>query len=99
MAEKKVTVVARFFAKPGLEDEVRKKLLALVAPTRSESGCLNYDLHQDPDEPRHFMLYENWKSLQDLEEHLDKPYLRALKDQEEELFTEPIDITLWEMIS
>lgn len=99
MAEKKVTVLASFIAKPGLEDEVKEKLLALVAPTRSESGCINYDLHQDSDDPRRFMLYENWKSLRDLEEHLDKPYLKALKDKEEELFTEPIDITLWEMIS
>lgn len=99
MAEKKVTVLAKFTAKPGLEDDVKDELLGLVSPTRSEAGCINYDLHQSSDDPRSFMLYENWRSLNDLEDHLEKPYLRALKEKAEKILSEPIEITLWEMIS
>ncbi len=43
--------------------------------TRSEEGCLNYDLHQGTDEPSLLVLYENRRSQQDLDEHLEKPYI------------------------
>lgn len=41
MATKKVTVIVRIKAKPGLEGKVRKEVMALVAPTRGEAGCIN----------------------------------------------------------
>jgi quinol monooxygenase YgiN len=45
------------------------------------------------------MFYENWVSKKDLDEHLEMPYLRAFKAKAAELLAEPLDITLWEMIS
>jgi quinol monooxygenase YgiN len=45
------------------------------------------------------MLYENWVSKQDLDVHLEMPYLRELKAKAGELCSEPIEITLWEMVS
>lgn len=99
MAEKKVTVVARITAKPGLEATVRQEVLNLVGPTRAEAGCINYDLHQSSEDPAKFMLYENWVSKTDLDEHLAMPHLEAFKAKADELLAEPLDITLWEMIS
>jgi quinol monooxygenase YgiN len=46
---------------------------ALVAPTRAESGCINYDLHRSNDDPSVWMLYENWRSPDDLEQHFKRP--------------------------
>lgn len=99
MAERKVTVVARIKAKPGLEEKVKQELLGLVPQTRSEAGCINYDLHQFTGDKSVFMFYENWISKKDLDEHLEMPYLRAFKAKAAELLAEPLDITLWEMIS
>lgn len=99
MAEGKVTVVATFKAKPGMEETARETILALVAPTRAEAGCINYDLHRSPDDPSVFMLYENWVSKKDLDEHLAMPYLQDLLAKADDLFTEPVGIALWQMIS
>jgi quinol monooxygenase YgiN len=99
MADKKVTVLARFKAKKGKEDQLREAIMACVAPTRAEAGCINYDLHQLADDKGDLILYENWVSKKILEEHLEMPYLVKLKAQAEELCSEPIEITLWEMIS
>ena len=99
MADKKVTVIARIKAKPGMEETVKNEVLALVAPTRAEAGCINYDLHQTADDKSVLMLYENWVSKKDLDEHLAMPYLEAFKAKAEELLAEPLDISLWEMIS
>lgn len=99
MAQEKVTVVATFKAKPGMEDAVQQAIEAVVAPTRSEPGCINYDLHQSTEDPAVFMLYENWTSKKDLDEHLAMPYLKDLVGKTEELLKEPIVIDLWQMIS
>ena len=99
MAEGKVTVVATFKAKAGMEETARETILALVAPTRAEAGCINYDLHQSPDDPSVYMLYENWVSKKDLDEHLAMPYLQDLLAKADDLFREPVGIALWQMIS
>jgi quinol monooxygenase YgiN len=99
MAEKRVTVLARIKAKEGMEEKVRQELLALVAPSRSEEACLNYDLHQSMDDKSLFMFYENWTSKEALDKHLMMPYLDAFDENTEEMLAEPVEITLWEMIS
>lgn len=54
---------------------MREETLKLVEPTRSEEDCLNYDLHQGIDDPSLLFFYENWRSQQDLDEHLEQPYI------------------------
>ena len=99
MTENKVTVLARIEAKPGMADTVKQEIMALVGPTRGETGCINYDLHQSRNDHCLFMLYENWKSVRDLETHLEMPYLKAFREKADQLLATPLDITLWDMVS
>lgn len=99
MAAKLLTVVAKIRAKPGLEARVQEELLALVAPTRAEAGCLNYDLHRSQEEPGLFLFYENWRSAQDLDAHLQTPHLQRFLSQAPDLLAAPVEITRWEMLS
>ncbi|MDR3605513.1 MAG: putative quinol monooxygenase [Desulfomonilaceae bacterium] len=94
-----VTVVARIIAKPGMEDVVKSTLMGLVPPTRKESGCINYDLHQSTDNKALFLFYENWVSKKALDEHLAMPYLQDFLGRSAEILAEPVEIGLWEMIS
>jgi quinol monooxygenase YgiN len=43
MNAKVITVVATFQARSGRETELKETLIGLVAPTRKEAGCLNYE--------------------------------------------------------
>ena len=99
MAEGKVTVTARFRAKTDCADKLRESILSLVAPTRSEAGCINYDLHQSAEDPTVFILYENWASKKALDEHMAMPYLKSFLGTLEAVLAEPVDIGLWKMIS
>ena len=99
MANKKVTVVARIKAKKGMEEIVKQELIALLSPTRSEKGCINYDLHQSVEDKSLFMFYENWVSKKDLDEHLAMPHMKSHLKRANELFAGPPEITLWEKIS
>jgi quinol monooxygenase YgiN len=94
-----VTVLARVRARAGKEEDVRRLLLALVAPSRAEAGCLNYDLHQSAADPTEFMFYENWTSRAALDAHTTMPYLDEFDARSEGLLAAPVEITFWQMIS
>ena len=98
MAHRKVTVFALVKAKPGLEEAVKQELSALVGPTRTEEGCINYDLHQSLDQKGHFRFYENWTSKELLDRHLQSAHVKRFIAKADELLAEPPEITLWEMV-
>src|SRR5881296_1228289 len=67
MAEGKVTVIARIKAKTGEVQRVKEELLKLLAPTRAENGCINFDMHQGAADHSQFLFHENWTSEAALE--------------------------------
>ena len=97
MAEKRVTVLARLKIKKGMEEEVKRGFLSVVASTRKEPGCLSYDLHQSKDDPCLFMLYENWESQKALDDHLKG--IKAHLAKTAGASAQHPDITLWEKIT
>jgi quinol monooxygenase YgiN len=48
----------------------------LIDITRAEEGCINYDLHQDNENPAHFLFYENWKSRELWQAHMGNHHLQ-----------------------
>ena len=98
MNAKSLTVVAQIKAKSGKEAEIRQELLSLVAPSRKDAGCLNYDLHEGLNTPGLFMFHENWASKEHLDRHLKKPDLQATLARVGQMQAEPPLITLWERI-
>jgi len=99
MSAKTITVVATFEAKPGKEAELRQALIGLVAPTRQEAGCLNYDLHVLPEEPAKFLFHENWTTKAHLDAHLQSPHIKALLPRVPELAVAKPEIKIWERIA
>jgi len=93
-----VTVVATFEARPGKEAELKQALLSLLAPTRKEAGCINYDLHVSQDSPAKFLFHENWTSKELLDAHLKSRHIAALLPRVGELCVAPPEIKIWEKI-
>lgn len=73
----KLTIVANIIANPAKIDLVKAELMKLISITRAEEGCINYDLHQDNENPAHFMFYENWESRELWQTHMSAPHLAA----------------------
>ncbi len=96
---KTITVVATFQALPGKEEELKKALIGLVAPTRKETGCINYDLHQSPEEPGKFLFHENWTTKAALDAHLKMPHIQVLLPRLEGLAVGMPEIKIWEKIA
>lgn len=85
-----LTVVATMRARAGKERELREALEALVEPTTGEAGCVNYDLHQNLEDPGEFAFYENWESPDQLDAHLAAPHLVAFVDRIPDLLDGPL---------
>ena len=99
MSAKIITVVATFQARPGKETELKNALIGLVAPTRNEAGCLNYDLHASPEDPAKFLFHENWTSKAHLDAHLANTHIQALLPRVSELCIALPEIKIWERIT
>jgi len=71
-----LTIVANIKAQPDKIDLVKAELLKLITFTRSEQGCINYDLHQDNDNPAQFIFYENWETRELWQAHMANDHLK-----------------------
>ena len=93
------TIIGTVTARPETRDELYKLLMAQVAPTRSEAGCINYDYHVDAADSCAFVFYENWIDKAALETHLAMPHLQPLFSQLDRLLARPVEIRPLKMLS
>jgi quinol monooxygenase YgiN len=69
-------VVATITAKPGAEEIVRDALADLTTATRTETGCLAYELFQSTADATVFVTVETWQAQADLDGHMQTPHLK-----------------------
>jgi (4S)-4-hydroxy-5-phosphonooxypentane-2,3-dione isomerase len=53
-------VLAKWIARRGEEEAVAAAIDQLIEPSRAEPGNLMYLAHRDPEDPRVFLLYEQY---------------------------------------
>ena len=98
MSSAAFTVIARARAKAGCENRLRNELERLLTPTRSEAGCINYDLHQSTDDPRDFLFHENWETKGHLDAHLQSEHVKAVFALLPDLLEGHAEITTWSRV-
>ncbi|MEM7066158.1 MAG: putative quinol monooxygenase [Cyanobacteria bacterium P01_B01_bin.77] len=70
-----LTIIGRIEAKTDQVEFVKAELLKLIPITLEEAGCIQYDLHQDNDNPAVFLFYENWESRDLWQTHMNNTHL------------------------
>ena len=89
-----LTIVAHIKAKTENIEAVKAELEKLIPITRAEQGCMQYDLHQDNDNPGHFLFFENWESRELWHTHMNAQHLQDYMTATEGMIEE---FTLLEM--
>ena len=77
MTNKALVVVATLKAKAGMGPELRKAFLELERHSRTEEGCIKYDLHQSIEDPDTFLFYEIWTGEEALALHANSDFMNA----------------------
>jgi quinol monooxygenase YgiN len=72
-----IHVMASIVVKPEHAAAARTMLVGLAATSRSEAGCLGYELFQRPDAPHVFHTVEQWRSQADVDGHMKTPHVAA----------------------
>lgn len=62
-------VIAMLYARAGQEREMRRDLAAITEASRNEDGNISYDLFEDQNDPRRFVLVEHWRDAAAQDRH------------------------------
>jgi quinol monooxygenase YgiN len=75
-----------FKVKAGKEKEFETAFKPCLEATRKEPGCVAYYLNRDPDHPQIYIMYEQFKSLDAIREHLKAKHTAELFEKITPLF-------------
>ena len=75
MMNSEITIVVPIRFKPECRAAGRERLLALAHKTLLEAGNVMYRIHEVPDQPDLFMVYEKWLDQAALDFHMSQSYL------------------------
>ncbi|KAF1020396.1 MAG: hypothetical protein GAK30_02540 [Paracidovorax wautersii] len=65
-----ITIIAFPTAPAGHENELAARLDTLASATRAEPGCLSFTVHQHPQTPSRFAVYEKFRDQAAFDVHL-----------------------------
>jgi len=91
---KPFAMLVRLQVKEGAEARWQAAFAKAAVETRREKGVLDYTLYHDASQPTRFVLYERWRSLADLEAHVQAPYITALFGEVQAVAAGPVEINV-----
>ena len=63
-----------------------------------DSGCIQYELFRDTQDPLHFVMLEEWENQAALDAHLKAPHFTGLVPKMDGLTAKPPTLTLLEKV-
>ncbi len=99
MNEEKIVLIARLKVKAERIEEAKKAALKIVADSRAEAGCVNYDIHQSIEDETLFFWHETWANKAALDEHFETPFFKEFFGVVEQIAAEPPQIYLTKKIT
>ena len=69
-------LVVSLTMRAGHENEVTEMFRKLQTATRQEPGCITYLVQRSRENPRHYLVYEQYKNEAALEEHRNSPHFK-----------------------
>ena len=87
-----VVLAVTWVARDGESDAVAELLRQLLPLSRAEPGCLQYDAHRDPEDPKTFFLFERYADQEAFDAHSASDHFREfVLEQASPLLSSPRD--------
>ncbi len=86
-------------SKAGKEEELVRRLEALVLASRADPGVMIYELHRSAADPAMWFLYERYESQEHLNRHLENPVLRGFLADAATLLDGKLDVRTFRVIA
>lgn len=88
----KINITAIVKSNPDSIEETKNFLTEMALHSKKEDACIQYDLHQDKENPTLFIFHEIWESEEGLALHNTRPYIRGFVERASEILAEPVTI-------
>ncbi len=84
-------IIASIHAAVGRENAVERALVALLAPSRAEVGCLAMDAFRSMDDERLFYIHSHWQDEAAFQRHTQFPHALGFMTEVTVLTDRPIE--------
>lgn len=84
-----LTIIASFTAKPGQKQRLHDELVAMIAPSLAEDGCIAYQPFADASSADRMIIIEEWASSAALDHHFSLPHFKHIAQVLDEILAEP----------
>jgi quinol monooxygenase YgiN len=71
-------LIARMTTREGEEDRAAELIGRLAPASSAEPGCIHYIPHRAADDPRTFMIYEQYRDAAAFEEHAQSEHFQTI---------------------
>ncbi|MFW2381475.1 MAG: putative quinol monooxygenase [Acidimicrobiales bacterium] len=78
---------------------IREAALAMIAATRAEAGCIEYEFSEVIGEPGSMRIFERWESVDALEAHFVAPHMAVWQEAMKSVTVHSRDLARYEGIS
>ena len=99
MNHERVILNVRMEAVAGREQELERRLAALITPTLAEPGCISYELHRSAEKTGMFMFCETFANQEALDKHIGSPHFQEFAQYRKE--DDPVarvDVSKWTLV-
>jgi quinol monooxygenase YgiN len=77
---KPFAILVTFKVKAGKEADFEAAFRPAVAATKKEPGCVSYELNRDTEQTGNYVMFEKFRSVAAIEEHIRAEYTKKLLD-------------------
>ena len=92
-----IKVIAEDFIKEEYLEIVKPLYAELVAKTKLEKDCIDYNLYIDQDDKTHFIFIEEWTDHEALDRHCQTEHFRRLVPLIDSYQSKECEFTIMEM--
>lgn len=98
MSGEPLTLTATIHVREGSEEQFLAAASAVIPPTRTEPGCIEYQLHRHDQHPGTFSFYEIWRTDEDLDHHMETPHIAVFIAAIEPILASEITLERWRAV-
>lgn len=98
MLNETVRIIAQVTSQPDKIEELKSLLLNLVEPTRSEKGCVSYQLLQDKTDSAKFVFIEEWTDDSAIDAHMTTAHVQEAFSKAQSLLAKAPEINRYVLI-
>lgn len=94
-----IKIVAKFYIKSENVELFKKTIVELVDKTRTEDGCITYELFQDINDSNILTFIEEWVNVEALTRHTKTEHFMRILPQLELLRDKPTEMNVYDLVS